>query len=113
MSSDQPDPLDELLARHQDTPPLADLRAEVWHRVSLTEDSADETGILPVINGWFARWPFAALFIASCALVGGLWAEVHANRIERQRNAEVVRSYLVLIDPLLQEISTHQTTPSP
>lgn len=111
MPPDHPDPLDELLARRQDTPPLNDLHQDVWRRISLTTETAEETGILPFINGWFSRWSFAALFIISCALIGGLWAEIQASRVERRHNVQVVRSYLELIDPLLQEISTQQNTP--
>jgi len=43
--------------------------------------------------------PFAALFVASCALLGLFLAEVRVNRQQRERSAEIARSYVQLIDP--------------
>jgi hypothetical protein len=49
-----------------------------------------------------SRPPFAALFVASCALLGLFLAEVRVNRQQRERSAEIARSYVQLIDPLLR-----------
>lgn len=113
MPTDPPDPLDELLALNHETPTLDPLQPDVWRRISLTADPTEEAKVIPMINSWFARWPFAALFVASCALIGGLWAQVQANKVERQRSAQVVHSYMVLIDPLLQEIVRPSPPPRP
>lgn len=110
MSSNPKDPLDELLDRGSVIPPHSDVTNEVWRRISHTEITDDESGLIPVIHGWFGRWPFAALFIASCILAGLLLAELRVNKLERERSAQLARSYLVLIDPLMQEISTESTS---
>jgi len=52
---------------------------------------------------WLSRPPFAALFVACCALLGLFLAEVRVNRHEREQSALLARSYLQLIDPLLKE----------
>jgi len=51
---------------------------------------------------WFARPPFAAMFVASCALLGLFLAELRVNHQQRERSTQLARSYLQLIDPLLK-----------
>lgn len=98
-----PDPLDPLLDRWDRTSePPPRLAAEVWRRIAHSEEAAAPT--LPwwaPIEAWFARPPFAVLFIASCALLGLFLAEVRVNRLENERSAQLARSYLQLIDPVL------------
>jgi hypothetical protein len=53
------------------------------------------------MESWFSRPPFAAMFIASCALLGLFLAELRLNHAQRERNTQLARSYLQLIDPLL------------
>jgi len=98
-----PDPLDPLLDRWDRMPePPPRLAAEVWRRIARSEESA-----APVppwwtpVAAWFARPPFAVLFVASCALLGLFLAEVRLNRLENERSAQLARSYLQLIDPVL------------
>jgi len=41
------------------------------------------------------------MFVVSCAILGLYLAEVRVNREQRERNSQLARSYLQLIDPLL------------
>lgn len=104
MSSPNPDPLDPLLDRWSDTPdPSPRLTSEVWRRIALAEqESHAPVGFWAGIEAWFARPPFAVMFVASCALLGLFLAEVRVNHQQRERNAQLARSYLQLIDPLLK-----------
>ena len=98
-----PDPLDPLLDRWSDTPPPSPrLSAEVWQRIALAESApAGPAGLRAVIEGWFGRPSFAVLFVTSCALLGLFLAEVRVSHVQRERSAQLARSYLLLIDPLL------------
>jgi hypothetical protein len=96
-----PDPLDPLLDRWSEVPePPSRLSADVWHRIARAEPGLSWRD---AIEAWFARPPFALLFIACCALLGLFLAELRVNRLESQRSAQLARSYLLLIDPLLTE----------
>jgi hypothetical protein len=103
MSTPQ-DPLDPLLDRWGDLPePPADLSAEVWRRIAQHEEAlGGPGGFWGALDSWMSRPPFAALFVASCALLGLFLAEVRVNRQQRERSAEIARSYVQLIDPLLR-----------
>ncbi|HMD60851.1 MAG TPA: hypothetical protein VKG78_05450 [Opitutaceae bacterium] len=98
-----PDPLDPLLDRWAEpTDPAPNLAPEVWRRIELAERGARETGTLwGEVESWLSRPPFAVLFVTCCALVGLYLAEVRVNRMQREHSAELARSYLQLIDPLL------------
>jgi len=98
-----PDPLDPLLDRWSEMPePPPRLAAEVWHRISLTEGEPDQAaGWWAVVESWFARPPFAVVFVTCCALFGLFLAEVRVNHLQRERSEQLARSYLQLIDPLL------------
>ena len=98
-----PDPLDPLLNRWSETPePSPRLASEVWQRISLQESTRPEApGFWAAMESWFARPPFAVLFIASCALLGLFLAELRVSHLQRERSAQLARSYLQLIDPLL------------
>lgn len=98
-----PDPLDPLLDRWSETPePPPRLSAEVWHRIALEESVTDQpVGWWTAVEAWFARPPFAVMFVASCALLGLFLAEVRVNHLQHERNQQLARSYLQLIDPLL------------
>ncbi len=98
-----PDPLDHLLNRWSETPePPGRLTQEVWQRIALAEGAAAKPlrwGT--VVEAWFARPPFAVMFVATCAVIGLFLAEVRVNHLQRERNEQLARSYLQLIDPLL------------
>jgi hypothetical protein len=98
-----PDPLDPLLDRWSETPaPPPRLSAEVWQRIAQAEaQPVPPPAWWASVETWFARPPFAVLFIACCALLGLYLAEVRVNRLENERSAQLARSYLQLIDPLL------------
>ncbi len=98
-----PDPLDPLLNRWSKTPePPPRLSADIWHRITLTESESEKAPAgWAAIEAWFARPPFAVMFITSCALLGLYFAEVRVNRLEGERSSQLARSYLQLIDPLL------------
>jgi hypothetical protein len=97
------DPLDPLLDRWSEVPePPSRLPADVWHRIA-EEGPRPGASWQAAVEAWFARPPFALLFIACCALLGLFLAEVRVNRLESERSAQLARSYLLLIDPLLAE----------
>ena len=103
------DPIDKLLDMAEPPPELQDITPEVWRRISHQENPEDSRAAL-LIQGWFTKWPFAALFVASCILTGLLLAELRINRLEKEQQAQLARSYLVLIDPLLQEFDTESSS---
>ena len=98
-----PDPLDPLLNRWSETPePPPRLSADVWQRIARAQDNpGSTTGWRAAIEAWFARPSFAIMFITCCALLGLFLAERRVNRLENERSAQLARSYLQLIDPLL------------
>jgi hypothetical protein len=97
-----PDPLDPLLDRWTEpADPVPNLAPEVWRRIAHAESGGRE-GLWPEIFTWLARPPFAAMFVASCALLGLFLAELRVNREQREHSSQLARSYLQLIDPLLK-----------
>lgn len=98
-----PDPLDPLLDRWSKTPePPPRLSAEVWNRIALAEDMPRQSpSWWLTVEAWFARPPFAVMFLASCALLGLFLAELRVNHVQRERSEQLARSYLQLIDPLM------------
>lgn len=99
-----PDPLDPLLDRWSETPEASSrLTSEVWRRIALAEATAPKPrGFWATLELWFSRPPFAAMFVASCALLGLFLAELRVNHAQRERSAQLARSYVQLIDPLLK-----------
>jgi hypothetical protein len=97
-----PDPLDPLLDRWKEPDlPQPSIAAEVWRRIELEEKDRGG-GIWAGIEAWLSRPPFAILFVVSCALLGLFMAEVRVNREQRAHSAQLARSYLQLIDPLMK-----------
>ncbi len=98
-----PDPLDPLLDRWSKMPePPQRLSVEVWQRIATAEGTPPRAaGWWMMIEAWFARPPFAVMFIASCALLGLFLAELRVNHAQRERSEQLARSYLQLIDPLM------------
>jgi hypothetical protein len=98
------DPLDPLLDHWSDTPePSPRLSSEVWRRIASAERTSGETGgFWAGLELWFSRPPFAAMFVASCALLGLFLAELRLNHEQSQRSTQLAQSYLQLIDPLLK-----------
>jgi hypothetical protein len=98
------DPLDPLLDHWSETPdPSPRLASEVWRRIALAEGAAGQTrGFWAGVEMWFSRPPFAAMFVASCALLGLFLAELRLNHEQSERSTQLAQSYLQLIDPLLK-----------
>jgi len=97
-----PDPLDPLLDRWTGPEePQPSLAPEVWRRIERAE-RVRAAGFWAGIDAWLSRPPFAVLFVVSCALLGLFLAEVRVNQEQRAHSAQLARSYLQLIDPLLK-----------
>src|SRR3954468_19434968 len=103
MNIPPPDPLDPLLDRWSKLPePPTRLSAEIWQRIAAAEAASTQpAGWWSTVEAWFARSPFAVMFVASCALLGLFLAEVRLNHLQRIRGEQLARSYLQLIDPLM------------
>lgn len=98
-----PDPLDPLLDRWTQIPdPSTRLSANVWQRIAVSESKASLTsGVWETVESWFSRPAFAVSFVTACALLGLFLAEMRVSQHQRERSAQLARSYLLLIDPLL------------
>jgi hypothetical protein len=97
-----PDPLDSLLDRWSETPnPTPRLTANVWQQIAQHESERSAANGWASLKMWLGRPAFAVGFVAACALLGLFLAEVRVSRLQRERSAELARSYLLLIDPLL------------
>lgn len=103
MNPPPPDPLDPLLDRWSDVPdPSPRLAATVWQRIATgQEQPGHATGWWLTLQDWFGRPAFATGFVVGCALVGLFMAELRVSHLQRERSAQLARSYLSLIDPLL------------
>ena len=96
------DPLDPLLDSWKEPDePQPSLAPEVWRRIELAEKGRND-GFWAGIDAWLSRPPFAVLFVVSCALLGLFMAEVRVNQEQRAHSAQLARSYLQLIDPLMK-----------
>jgi hypothetical protein len=96
------DPLDPLLDRWKGpAEPNPNLTPEIWRRIALSESSRRD-GLWADIDAWLSKPPFAALFVATCAIMGLFLAEVRVNNEQREHSAQLARSYLQLIDPLMK-----------
>jgi hypothetical protein len=98
-----PDPLDPLLDRWSEQPePSPSMAPEVWRRIAKAEKARRRPGeFWSDLDALLSRPAFAAMFVTSCALLGLFLAEVRLNRQQREHSAALARSYLQLIDPLL------------
>lgn len=96
-----PDPLDPLLDRWAQVPePPVRLAANVWQKIA-TQQNTMPQGWRNLLEGWFGRPAFAVGFVVACAVVGLFVAEMRVSHLQRERSAQLARSYLLLIDPLL------------
>jgi hypothetical protein len=98
------DPLDSLLNRWQESPePPSHLTTEVWRRIAVVDNRAEQPGLFARIEAVFARPSFAITFVAACMLLGLFLAEVRLARLHEERGAQIAQSYLRLIDPLMDK----------
>jgi hypothetical protein len=104
------DPLEPLLDRWSNLPgPSPRLRAEVWQRIATRErEPRFGNTAWAAFSQWLERPAFAVGFVAACALLGVVLAELRIGQIQRERNAQLARSYLELIDPLVSETENTQ-----
>lgn len=105
------DPLDELLNRWQ--PPshqIPDLHAEIRRELARRETSASDSW-LDRIEQAFRRPSFAVTFVAACILLGLFLAEARVSRLHAENGARMARSYVQVIDPLIQ-IPATETIPA-
>ncbi len=97
------DPLDDLLDRWQ--PPanaMPDLRAEIRREINRMNPIGRDSW-LSRLESAFARPSFAITFVAACVLLGLFLAEARVSRLHAAYGAEIARSYVQLIDPLVDE----------
>jgi len=95
------DPLDDLLDKWQPSSPPPDLRAEIRREIIRTRHHAESMSWFTRLELAFSRPSFAATFVAACVLFGLFLAEVRVTRQHALYGAQIARSYVQLIDPLL------------
>lgn len=83
-------------------PPLrGSVAPEVWRRIREADSAGRTSPGRFRLEMAFARPSFAAAFVTACILAGLFLAEMRLTRLEVTRNAQLARSYLRLIDPLI------------
>ena len=106
------DPLDDLLDRWQ--PPanlVPDLQPEIRREIAALR-ATRRGSWLSRLETAFTRPSFAIAFVAACVLLGLFLAEARVSRLHATYGAEIARSYVQLIDPLLDTSSaTKKGTP--
>ncbi len=79
---------------------LPDLRTEVRRELSRCRNT-ESTSWFSRMELAFARPSFAITFVAACVLLGLFLAEARVSRQHAIYGAQIARSYVQLIDPLL------------
>ncbi len=100
------DPLDDLLDRWQ--PPagqLPDLRAEIRREIARSRTHVPQS-LWQKLEEAFSRPSFAITFVAACVLLGLFLAEARVSRQHALYGAQIARSYVQLIDPLMPAEAT-------
>ena len=99
-----PDPLDPLLERSRAAAPRLELSLapEVWRRIRAAKAADLRPGWRERLEAIFAQPSFVAAFVAACVLLGLFLAEMRVSRLQADRNAQLARNYVGLIDPLFQ-----------
>jgi hypothetical protein len=78
------------------------MAAKVWQRIALAESNSNQANTgWRSWESWFNRPVFAIGFVAACMLLGLFLAEIRVSHVQRERSAQLARSYLKLIDPLV------------
>jgi hypothetical protein len=108
------DPLDPLLENWRDAPPPAGTVApEVWRRIAATKARQERPGWLAQLEAVFARPSFAFVFVTACVLLGLFLAEARLSRLQAERNVQMARQYLRLIDPSFAGTQTRGAPAAP
>ncbi len=99
-----PDPLDPLLERWRAVaPPLErSLGPDVCQRIRAAAVSETRAGWWGRVEAVFAQPAFASVFVTACVLLGLFLAEIRLSRLQADRNTQLARSYVRLIDPLVE-----------
>lgn len=95
------DPLDDLLDGWKPSSPPPDLRAEIRREIGRVQHQSEARSWFGRLELAFSRPSFAATFVAACVLFGLFLAEVRVTRQHAIYGAQIARSYVQLIDPLL------------
>ena len=101
---DPHDPILDPLLDQLRPPPQPPLNREVWSRIAATSDRMGvprQPGLWAAIEAVFRQPAFVAAFIVACGLFGLLLAEIRVSQMHRERDVQLVQSYMKLIDPLL------------
>lgn len=95
------DPLDDLLDRWPlPAKSVPDLRPEIRRELARLRP-AERGGWWARLDLAFGRPSFAVTFVVACILLGLFLAEARIATLHAQYGAQVARSYIQLIDPLL------------
>lgn len=79
---------------------MPDVRAEVRRELARARAQEDRTW-WSRLDQAFSRPSFAITFVAACVLLGLFLAEARVSRLHAEYGAQIARSYVQLIDPLL------------
>lgn len=96
------DPFDDLLERWQ--PPanaFPDLRSRVRREIARAQQPEKPASWLARLETVFTRPSFAVTFVTAAILLGLFLAEARVSRLHADYGAQIARSYVHLIDPLL------------
>ena len=98
------DPLDPLLERSRAAAPMLtpSVAPEVWRRIRRAKNAAVRLGWWARLEFIFAQPSFAVAFVTACLLFGLFLAEMRLSRLQAERNAQLARSYVRLVAPLLE-----------
>lgn len=108
------DPLEHLLENWRDAPPPAGtVVPEVWRRIAETKVRQERPDWLTRLETVFARPSFAFVFVTACVLLGLFLAEARVSRLQAERNGQLARQYLRLIDPAFTENQSQGEAASP
>lgn len=95
------DPLDDLLDRWPlPVKNIPDLRPAIRREVAQLR-AADRGSWWTRLDLAFSRPSFAVTFVVACILLGLFLAEARVARLHAEYGAQIARSYVQMIDPLL------------
>ena len=99
----EPDPLESLLHQWKAETKERALTGEVWREIERREAAKSRISLFDRMEAVFARPSFSIVFVISCVLFGLFLAEIRVAQIQSDRSTALARSYLQLINPLLEE----------
>lgn len=103
------DPLDDMLDRWQPAADrVPDLRGRVRREIAAAR-GIESNSFRSRIDAVFGRPSFAITFVAACVLLGLFLAEARVSRLHAEYGAQIARSYVQLIDPLLDSANASAT----